>query len=183
MTKIGTGYIAVDADLSPFWRQVNRELGGRNAQFKKAGASAGAAFGDGMARGTRNANMAGVALDGLNRKSKQATKGFSGLAASFGGAGDGARRTARAFDDFGGSFVGATASISGVRVALAALVPTMIAFGGASVAAASSLAPLVGLMGAAANAAGAAAQGIGVFALATKGIGDALKEQTTNQLK
>lgn len=183
MTKIGTGYIDVHADLSSFWREVNREFGGRNAQFKKAGASAGAAFGQGMGGASRDINLVRSSLSGLDRDSRKATKGFSGLANSFGGAGDGARRTARAFDNFGGSFEGATASISGVRVALAALVPTMIAFSGASVAAASSLAPLVGLLAAAGNAAGAGAQGLGVFALATKGIGDALKEQTTNQLK
>ena len=183
MTKIGTGYVDVHADLSSFWREVNREFGGGNAQFKRAGASAGTAFGAGFSGASRNINLAQSSLAGLNRTSRQATKGFTGLASSFGGVGEGARRTARSLDSFGGAFIGATASISGVRIALAALVPTMIAMGGASVAAASSLGPLVGLLAAAGNAAGAAAQGIGVFALATKGIGDALKEQTTNQLK
>ena len=54
MSKIGTGYITVDADLAPFWRRVEREMAGLDGAFKKGGRSAGDSFAKGSpAAGSR----------------------------------------------------------------------------------------------------------------------------------
>jgi hypothetical protein len=100
-----------------------------------------------------------------------------------GGGGGGIRDTQRALDGFSNSAGGATATLGGFRIALAALVPVTIGFGGAAVAAGASLVSLIGLAAAAGNALAAAGQGMGVFKLATFGVVDALKEQTDNQSK
>lgn len=100
-----------------------------------------------------------------------------------GSGGGGIRNTQRALDGFASSAGGATATLGGFRIALAALVPITIGFGGAAVAAGASLVSLIGLAAAAGNALAAAGQGMGVFKLATFGVVDALKEQTDNQLK
>jgi len=181
LTKIGTGYVSVDADLTPFWRQIDRELAGGDARFKKAGRSAGRAFGDGFSGAQRDVTGLRSSLSGLDRDSRKAQKGFSGLAASFGGGGDNVNRFARDLDDFGGAAGGATATIGGFKIAIGAIIPVLVSFSGAAIAAASSLGPLIGLAAAAGNGLAAAAQGLGVFKLATAGISDALKEQTTNQ--
>jgi hypothetical protein len=179
LTKIGDGYVSVDADLDPFWRRINREISTLDAKFKSAGRSSGKSFGDGFSGVDRDLSRVRSALQGADRDSRRASKGFAGLASSFGGGG-GVRKFARDLDDFGGAADGATATIGGFRIAVAGLVPVLVAFSGASVAAASSLAPLIGLTAGAGNALGAAAQGLGVFKLASSGISDALKEQTTN---
>jgi phage-related protein len=98
-------------------------------------------------------------------------------ASAAGGSGGGVRDAQRALDGFANSAGGATATLGGFRIALAALVPIGIGFGGAMGAAASSLGPLIGLAAAAGNALAAAGQGMGVFQLATFGVIDALKEQ------
>jgi hypothetical protein len=98
-------------------------------------------------------------------------------ASAAGGSGGGVRDAQRALDGFANSAGGATATLGGFRIALAALIPIGIGFGGAMGAAASSLGPLIGLAAAAGNALAAAGQGMGVFQLATFGVIDALKEQ------
>lgn len=116
---------------------------------------------------------------------KRLTSGFRGLFSSLGsgGGGGGFRGLSRDMGSFGAAAGGATATLGGFRIALAALVPITIGFGGALVAAVSALGPLVGLAAAAGTALGAAAQGMGVFTLATMGLTDALKEQIDNQGK
>lgn len=105
--------------------------------------------------------------------------GAGDAASAAGGSGGGVRDAQRALDGFASSAGGATATLGGFRIALAALIPIGIGFGGAMGAAASSLGPLIGLAAAAGNALAAVGQGMGVFQLATFGVVDALKEQTT----
>lgn len=135
------------------------------------------------ARAARSAHTAAGGFDDVDRSSRRAAKGFAGLAAAAGGGNNGLRNMGRSLDRFGGSADGATATIGGFRIALAALVPIAIGFGGAAVAMGASLGPLIGLAAAAGNAFAAAAQGVGVFKLAIMGIGGALKEQISNQGK
>lgn len=132
-------------------------------------------------RAGRSAAFAAEKFDRADASSRRATKGFQGLANAAGAGGGGLRGLARNLDRFGGSANGATATIGGFRIAIAALVPLIIGFGGAAIAAGASLGPLIGLAAAAGNAFAAAAQGVGVFKLAIMGIGGALKEQMTAQ--
>ncbi len=182
MTKIGSGYISVDADLDPFWRRIDRELAGLDSRFKSAGRSSGAAFGDGFTGADRALKGVQSAVRNADRDARKAQKGFAGLAAAAGGGGN-FRRLGRNLDEFGGAANGATATIGGFKIAIAGVVPVLVSFSGAAVAAASSLGPLIGLAAGAGNALAAAGQGLGVFKLATAGISDALKEQTTNQTR
>lgn len=175
MPKIGTGYISVQADLDPFWRTIEREMA---AGGRRSGREFGKGFGGGF-----DGRAVSRSLDDVGRSTRRASKGFEGLVSSFGGGNDGARRAARALDSFGGASGGATATIGGLRIAVAALVPIFVGFGGAAVAATSSLGPLIGLLAAGGSAAGAAAQGFGVLSLATMGVSEALQEQTDKHLK
>jgi phage-related protein len=183
LTKIGTGWVDVNADFSPFWRQVEREMTKLDGVGKRVGKSLSNSIGDGIDDRalTRGLDRARSSLSGLDRDSRRASKGFAGLAASMGGGSGGINRAARALDDFGGASNGATATIGGFRIAIGAIVPVLVGFSGAAVAAASSLGPLIGLAAGAGNALASAGQGMGVFALASAGISDALKEQTNAQ--
>ena len=205
MARIGTAWIEVDADLDKFQRRVARELGQFEDKFKGIGNNAGANFSRSFNRGTASttgtlknieaqADSAGNAMvaagrrgagamDDVDRKSRRATKGVAGLVGAFGDGGGGIHNAARALDAFGGASGGATATIGGFRIAMAAIIPTVIGFGGAAVSAGAALAPLIGLAAGGAGIFASLGQGMGVFALATGGIGDALKEHTNNQLQ
>lgn len=162
MTKIGTGYIEVDADLGPFWKKIEAELKGVNSRFKSAGNNAGSALATGLARGMRDID-------------RESTKAGKSVEHAFGSGTIG--KIAKSLENFRSSLISGSASIGGVRLALAIVVPSMIAFGGATFAAASSLAPLIGLAAAGANVFASLGQGLGVAALAFAGIGGALTEQ------
>lgn len=132
---------------------ISRALGG----IGKAAITAGEDIEHGVKRGS----------DAVRNLSRASNSGGGGVGRSIGAIGD--------------QLPGGVAAIGGLRIALALVVPALIAFGGASVAAASALVPLIGLAASAGSVLAAAAQGLGVLKLATTGIGAALKEQTTNQ--
>lgn len=183
MPKVGTGFVEIEADLDKFRASLERQMAGLDSHFRKVGQGAGSSFGDGFVRGSRDIDRATGSVDRFDRSSRKAKKGFEGLAGSFGGGNSGIRRAARGLDDFGGASAGATATLGGFRVALAALIPLTVGFGGATVSVVSALGPLVGLAAAAGNSLLAAAQGFGAFKLATMGVADALKEQIDKQDK
>lgn len=183
MPRVGTGFVEIQPDLDKFRASLEKQMASVGGDFRKFGKDAGASFGDGFVRGSRDIDRATGSVDRFDRSSRKAKKGFEGLAGSFGGGNSGIRRAARGLDDFGGASAGATATLGGFRVALAALIPLTVGFGGATVSVVSALGPLVGLAAAAGNALTAAAQGFAVFKLATMGVADALKEQIDNQGK
>lgn len=134
---------------------ISRALG----DIGTAGTKAGEEIERGVKRGS----------DAVRNLNRTASGGGGGIGNSLGALGD--------------QLPGGVAAIGGLRIALVLVVPALIAFGGAAGAAASALVPLIGLAASAGSVLAAAAQGFGVFKLATAGIGAALKEQTTNQVK
>lgn len=120
---------------------------------------------------------AAAELERFRAKLAKMSKEQVSLTPDTGSGGGGFRGLSRDVGTFGAAAGGATATIGGFRVALAALVPITIGFGGALIAAVGALGPLIGLAASAGSALGAAAQGMGVFKLATMGVADALKEQ------
>jgi phage-related protein len=182
-TKVGTGYVSIEPEFDQFDAQVRARLSALDNEFKRVGRSAGDGFSQGFSAGRSSRELDTVRgkLSDVDREAKKTSKSLGGIGS--GGGGGGIRNTSRDLDAFGGAAAGATATIGGFRVALAALVPVTIGFGGAAVAAGASLIPLAGLAAAAGNALAAAAQGMGVFKLATMGVADALKEQVDKQGK
>lgn len=78
LTKIGTAYIDVDADLSPFWRKVNSELN-TGGQFKSAGKAAGKAFSDGLAASDKDVRRA---VQNVNAFGRDGTASFKSVGTS-----------------------------------------------------------------------------------------------------
>lgn len=184
MTKVGTGWVAIEPDFSGFDREVRARLSALDNEFKRVGRSAGGGFSQGFSSGRASRDLDTVRgkLSDVDREARKASKSFAGLGSAAGGGG-GLRNAGRSLDAFGGAAAGATATIGGFRVAIAALIPITVGFGGAAVSAASSLGPLIGLAAAGGNAFASLAQGMGVFKLATMGVADALKEQVDKHSK
>jgi hypothetical protein len=124
---------------------------------------------------TRTNNTIRKAQDELERTggiSRRTARDLATLGSAGGGAGGGIGAMLGALSAGGGG-------ISAFGLTALVAIPVVVALVGVVVALAAALGPLAGLGAAAAVGLSAAAQGFGVFKLATMGIGDALKEQTS----